>query len=53
MNETAPLQKVKFYTTGYAGKNINDLKPTLEALDAVQVDVRFSATSELLRWRQI
>lgn len=48
-----PKQKIKFYTTGYAGKDINDLKPMLILLDAVLVDVRFSPTSEILRWRQI
>lgn len=53
MNETAPQSKIKFYTTGYAGKDINDLKPMLDALDAVLVDVRFSPTSEIMRWRQI
>lgn len=51
--ETAPQPKIKFYTTGYAGKDINDLKPMLDALDAVLVDVRFSPTSEIMRWRQI
>ena len=53
MTDTAPRQKIKFYTTSYAGKDINDLKPMLDALDAVLVDVRFSPTSELMRWRQI
>jgi len=46
-------QKIKFYTTGYAGKDINDLKSLVNALDAVLVDVRFSPTGELMRWRQI
>lgn len=53
MTETAPQSKIKYYTTGYAGKDINDLKPMLGALDAVLVDVRFSPTSEIMRWRQI
>ena len=53
MTETASQPKIKFYTTGYAGKDISDLKPMLDALDAVLVDVRFSPTSELMRWRQI
>jgi uncharacterized protein (DUF488 family) len=53
MIETAPRPKTKFYTTGYAGKDINDLKPMLDALNAVLVDVRFSPTSEIMRWRQI
>lgn len=53
MTESAPQSKIKFYTTGYAGKDINDLKPMLDWLDAVLVDVRFSPTGETLRWRQI
>lgn len=53
MTETVPQPKVKFYTTGFAGKDINDLKPMLDALDAVLVDVRISPTSEIMRWRQI
>ncbi len=54
MTEAAPQQqKIKFYTTSYAGKDIDDLKPMLAALNAVLVDVRFSPTSELMRWRQI
>ena len=53
MIETMPQPKIKFYTTGYAGKDINDLKPILDALDAVLVDVRFSPTSEIMRWRLI
>jgi uncharacterized protein (DUF488 family) len=50
---TAPPPKVKFYTTGYAGKEINDLKSMLGALDAVLVDVRFSPTGETMRWRAV
>ncbi len=46
-------QKFKFYTTGYVGKDINDLKPLVNVLDAVLVDVRFSPTSEVLHWRQL
>lgn len=53
MSEADPRPKIKFYTTGYADKDINDLKPMLDALDAVLVDVRFSPTSEIMRWRQI
>ncbi len=53
MTTDAAPQKIKFYTTGYAGKDINDLKPMLDTLDALLVDVRFSPTSETLRWRQI
>jgi hypothetical protein len=46
-----PPPKIKFYTAGCAGKDINDLKPML---DAILVDVRFSpATSEIMRWRLV
>ena len=53
MTDTAQQQKIKFYTTGYAGKDINDLKPLLDALNKVLVDVRFSPTSEIMFWRQV
>jgi hypothetical protein len=49
-----PQEKIKFYTTSCAGKDINDLRPLLSARDAVLVDVRFSpASSEIMSWRQI
>ena len=54
MIETEPPQKIKFYTTGFAGRDINDLKSLLEALEAaLLVDVRFSANSTVMRWRRI
>lgn len=54
MTDIARQREIKFYTTRFAGKDINDLKPMLERLDAVLVDVRFSpSASELMRWRQI
>lgn len=54
MTDIALQREIKFYTTGFASKDINDLKPMLERLDAVLVDVRFSpSASELMRWRQI
>jgi hypothetical protein len=46
-------QKIKFYTTAYAGKDINDLKPLVNALDAVLIEVRFSPTCDVMHWRQI
>lgn len=42
----------KIYTTGYGGKNIAHLKPMLDALDAVLVDIRFVPHSEILHWRK-
>ena len=53
MTGAAPQQKIKFYTTGCAGKDINDLKPLLDRLNAILVDVRFSPISEIMFWRQI
>jgi uncharacterized protein (DUF488 family) len=53
MIETAPQSKIKFYTTGCAGMDVNDLKPMLDTLDAILVDVRFSPTSEIMFWRQV
>jgi hypothetical protein len=44
---------MRIYSTGYTGKDINDLKPMLLAFDAILVDVRFSPTSQVLHWRQI
>lgn len=41
------------YTTGYTGKDINDLKPMLEALDAILIDIRFAPYSQILHWRQM
>ncbi len=43
---------MQIYSTGYTGKDINDLKPLISALDAVLVDVRFSPASQVLHWRQ-
>lgn len=42
----------KIYSTGYANKDINDLKPLLETLEAVLVDIRFTPISEVMHWRQ-
>jgi uncharacterized protein (DUF488 family) len=44
---------MQIYSTGYTGKDINELKPMLSALDAVLVDVRFSPNSQVLHWRQM
>jgi uncharacterized protein (DUF488 family) len=53
MSETGSLQKIKFYTTSYVGMNIDYLKPMINGLDAVLVDVRFSPISVVLRWRHV
>lgn len=43
----------KIFTTGYTAKDINDLRPMLDALDAVLVDIRFAPYSQVLHWRQV
>jgi uncharacterized protein (DUF488 family) len=43
----------EIFTTGYTGKDINDLKPMLETLDAILVDVRLVPYSQVFRWRQM
>ena len=43
----------KIFTTGYTAKDINDLRPMLDVLDAVLVDIRFAPYSQVLHWRQI
>ena len=43
----------KIFTTGYTAKDINELHPMLDALDAVLVDIRFVPYSQVLHWRQI
>lgn len=53
MTDITVQQELKFYTTGFSGRDIGDLKPMVERLDAMLVDVRFSPTNELMRWRQV
>ena len=43
----------KIFTTGYTAKDINDLRPLLDALDALLIDIRFAPYSQVLQWRQI
>ncbi len=43
----------KIYTTGYTGKDVNDLKPMLEALDAMLIDIRFAPYSQVMHWRKV
>lgn len=43
----------RIYTTGYTGRDINDLKPLVERLDAKLVDIRFSPYSQVMVWRQV
>ena len=54
MTTEIELPKIKFYTTSYAGQDVNDLKPMLGALDAMLIDVRLSPIGgDMMRWRQI
>ena len=43
----------RIYTTGYAGKDVGDLKPMLQALDAILVDIRFAPYSQVTYWRKV
>ena len=43
----------KIYMTGYTGKDVNDLKPLLETLDAMLIDIRFSPYSRIFHWRKV
>jgi uncharacterized protein (DUF488 family) len=43
----------QIFTTGYTGQNINELKPLVESLEAVLVDIRFSPYSQIMHWRQV
>ncbi len=54
-NEDAPrrLENQRIFTTGYTGKDINDLKPMLEALEAMLVDIRFAPYSRVFHWRKV
>jgi hypothetical protein len=43
----------RIFATGYQGKDINDLKPLVERLDAILVDIRFAPYSEVIIWRRV
>ncbi len=43
----------KIFTTGYTGKDIFDLKPMLEALDAILIDIRFAPYSRIMHWQKV
>lgn len=43
----------RIFTTGYTGKDINDLKPMLTALDAMLIDIRFVPYSQVFHWRKV
>ncbi len=50
-NLLAP-KKVSFYTTGFMGREVADLKPLLAKLDAVLIDIRMSLHSQSVQWNQ-
>jgi uncharacterized protein (DUF488 family) len=43
----------KIFTTGYTGKDINDLRPMLEDLGAILIDVRFAPYSRIMHWQKV
>ncbi len=43
----------KIFTTGYTAKNINDLRPMLEALEAILIDIRFAPYSRIMHWQKV
>lgn len=43
----------KIFTTGYTGKDILDLRPMLEAFDAVLIDIRFAPFSRIMHWQKV
>ncbi len=43
----------KIFTTGFTAKDINDLRPMLDVLDALLIDIRLVPYSQVLHWRQI
>ena len=45
-------EKANFYTTGFTGRNVTDLKPLLFSLDAVLIDIRMSPHSSSVQWNQ-
>ncbi len=43
----------RIFATGYAEKDINDLKPFVVRLNAILVDIRFVPDSEIMFWRRV
>ncbi|CAN5306305.1 hypothetical protein BH10ACI1_BH10ACI1_01840 [soil metagenome] len=43
----------RIFATGYADKDINDLKPLIESLSAILVDIRFTPYSQVMVWRKV
>jgi len=47
------MTRQRIFTTGYAGKDVEDLKPMLLRLDAKMVDIRFAPYSQVMHWRKV
>ena len=43
----------RIFATGYQSKDINDLKPLVDRLGAILVDIRFAPYSQVMFWRQV
>ncbi|MEZ5428143.1 MAG: hypothetical protein R2747_17860 [Pyrinomonadaceae bacterium] len=43
----------RIFTTGYTGKDVGDLRPMLEALDAMLIDIRFAPYSRIMHWQKV
>ena len=43
----------RIFTTGYAGKDVGDLKPMIETFDAILIDIRFAPYSQVTYWRKV
>lgn len=43
----------RIFATGYAEKDINDLKPLVERTGTILVDIRFAPHSEVMFWRRV
>lgn len=52
MMDLSPEGK-KIYTTGYTGQEIDCLKPLLEELGAMLIDIRFAPYSRVMHWRKV
>jgi uncharacterized protein (DUF488 family) len=43
----------RIFATGYAEQDINNLKPLVEGLDTILVDIRFAPYSKEMFWRKV
>ncbi len=49
---TQTPNKARFFTTGFPGRNVADLKPLLSSLEAILIDVRMSPQSSSVQWNR-